>query len=531
MNKKTFYITTPIYYPSGKFHIGTAYCTTLADTMKKYKELRGFDCRLLTGLDEHGQKIQDVAIELGRTPKEHVDIMTKDAKELWKMMDISYDDFLRTTENRHKNIVEKIVTRFMDQGDIYKGQYEGWYCKPCETYFTQTQLVDGKCPDCNRSVEKMKEDAYFFNMKKYQDRLLKYYEDHPDFVQPDSRKNEIFNNFLKPGLEDLCITRTSFDWGIKIPNDPKHVIYVWLDALLNYITALGYLSDDDTLFKKYWPANLQIVGKDIIRFHGIYWPIFLMALNLPLPEHIYAHGFIMMKDGKMSKSKGNVVYPDMLIKKYGLDATKYFLLREFQYGQDAVFSPEGFVERFNYELCNDLGNLLNRTIGMINKYFNGNISVYMDDEAKKTDLDKDIEKFALETIKKVEGYMDNVHISDALIEIWSLIARANKYIDETAPWVLAKEDKKEELGQVMYHLVETLRKVAILISPMMKQTSDKILTQLGINKEELKTWDESLDKYNLIPQCCKVVDKGEPLFVRLELEEEVEYIRSKMAEK
>ncbi len=377
MENKKFYVTTPIYYPSGKFHIGTAYTTILADTIKKYKKLRGYDARLLTGLDEHGQKIQEVAEKAGKTPQEHVDEIAEYAKKLWNTMDIEYDDFIRTTEERHIKVVEKIFDKLMDNQDIYKGEYEGWYCTPCETYFTETQLVDGKCPDCGRDVRRMKEEAYFFNMKKYTDRLIKFYEENPHFIEPEFRKNELFNNFIKPGLEDLCITRTTFDWGIKVKRDPKHVIYVWLDALVNYITALGYGTDDDTLFKKYWPADLQIVGKDIIRFHAIYWPIFLMALGLELPKKIYAHGFIMMKDGKMSKSKGNVVYPEMLADRYGLDATRYFLLREFSYGQDAVFSPEGFVERFNFDLCNDLGNLLNRTIGMINKYFDGIIPNYM----------------------------------------------------------------------------------------------------------------------------------------------------------
>ena len=375
MNKK-FYITTPIYYPSGKFHIGTAYTTVLADTIKKYKQAKGYDSYMLTGLDEHGQKIQDVALGRNMTPQEHVDEMAKNAKELWNMLEIDYNDFIRTTEKRHSDIVEKIFERFLEQGDIYKGEYEGWYCKPCETYFTETQLVDGKCPDCGREVVKMKEEAYFFNMKKYEDRLIKFYEENPDFVQPISRKNEIFNNFIKPGLEDLCVSRTSFDWGVKVKSDPKHVIYVWVDALTNYITALGYLSDDDTLLKKYWPADLQIVGKDIIRFHAIYWPIFLMALDLPLPKKLYAHGFIMMKDGKMSKSKGNIVYPEMLVEKYGVDE---------------------FVDRYNYDLCNDLGNLLNRTIGMINKYFDGKIPSY---KGNINDVDSDLENCVKEQINK-----------------------------------------------------------------------------------------------------------------------------------
>ena len=524
MNKETFYITTPIYYPSGKFHIGTAYTTVLADTIKRYKKLRGYDVRFLTGLDEHGQKIEEIAKKLGKTPQDYVDEMSEYAKKVWKLMDIQYDDFIRTTEKRHTDIAEKIFDRLMEQGDIYKGEYEGWYCVPCETYFTETQLVDGKCPDCNREVKKMKEEAYFFNMKKYADRLIKFYEENPNFIEPESRRNELFNNFLKPGLEDLCITRTSFDWGIKVKKDPKHVIYVWLDALVNYITALGYMSDDDSLFKKYWPADLQIVGKDIIRFHGIYWPIFLMALDIPLPKKIYAHGFIMMKDGKMSKSKGNVVYPDMLVERYGLDATRYFLLREFAFGQDAIFSPEGFVERFNFDLCNDLGNLLNRTIGMINKYFGGIIPKY---EGHVTDFDESLEKETLEHINKVTENMESYHINIALEEIWKTISITNKYIDETMPWALAKEEKTKELSSVMYHLVENLRKVAIMLKPILTNTSNEIVKQLGIDDETVMSWD-SLDKFNLLQKDFKVIEKGNPLFVRLDKEVEIEYIKEKM---
>ena len=517
-----FYITTPIYYPSGNFHIGTAYTTVLADTIKKYKQARGYDARLLTGMDEHGQKIQDVAIEKGMTPQEHVDEMAERAKKLWKLMKIDYDDFIRTTEPRHTKIVEKVFDMLMEKGDIYLSEYEGWYCKPCETYFTQTQLVDGKCPDCNREVTKMKEEAYFFNMKKYSDRLIKFYEENPSFIVPEFRKNELFNNFLIPGLEDLCVSRTSFDWGVKVKKNPKHVVYVWLDALINYITSLGYMSEDDSLMKKYWPADLQIVGKDIIRFHGLYWPIFLMALDLPLPKQIYAHGWLLMKDGRMSKSKGNVVYPEDIIEKYGLDSLKYYLLRELTWGQDALFTPEGFVERFNSDLCNDLGNLLNRTIGMINKYFNGTVVKYPN---VISEIDKNLEKVTNEYIEKIEKEYDTYHLSNVITETWGLIARTNKYIDETTPWVLAKEEKTEKLKSVMYHLVENLRKIAILISPYMKDTSDKIFTQLNIS-DSLKTWDSLKD--NTLITNLKVTDKPEVLFARLDVADEIEYIKSIM---
>lgn len=519
---KTFYVTTPIYYPSGKFHIGTAYTTIFADVLKTYKKINGYDTRMLTGLDEHGQKIEGVAKQNGVTPQEYVDEKATEAKKLWKLLDVNYDDFIRTTEERHTEKVEKIFEKFLKNNDIYKGEYEGLYCTPCESFWTESQLIDGKCPDCQREVKKMKEEAYFFNMKKYVDKLLKFYDENPNFIEPISRKNEIINNFIKPGLEDLCVTRTTFDWGVKVKSDPKHVVYVWLDALTNYITSLGYMSDDDSLFKKYWPADVQLVGKDIIRFHAIYWPIFLIALDLPLPKKIYAHGWFMMKDGKMSKSKGNVIYPDSLVDRYGVDAVRYFLIRELPYGQDGIFTPEGFVDRYNYDLCNDLGNLLNRTIGMINKYFDGEVKDPKDySNELSLSLNNDIDKY----INDMINHIDDLHLNFALSDIWNIISRTNKYIDETMPWVLYKEKKEDELKLVMSDLVESLRKIAILIYPFMKNTSKEILKQLGNDKYDIK-FENIYNKRDFILN--KVVSKGEPIFVRLDPQEEIAYIKSKM---
>ncbi|MBD8005889.1 methionine--tRNA ligase [Bacillus norwichensis] len=521
----TFYLTTPIYYPSGNLHIGHAYTTVAGDAMARYKRMRGFDVMYLTGTDEHGQKIQKQANLENVTPKEYVDKIVSGIQELWKKLDISYDDFIRTTEDRHKDVVQKIFKQLVDQGDIYLDEYEGYYCTPCESFFTERQLENGNCPDCGRPVELVKEESYFFKMSKYVDRLLQYYEDNPDFIQPESRKNEMINNFIKPGLEDLAVSRTTFDWGIKVPGDPKHVIYVWIDALTNYITALGYRSDDDSKYLKYWPADVHIVGKEIVRFHTIYWPIMLMALDLPLPKKVFAHGWLLMKDGKMSKSKGNVVDPVMLIDRYGLDAVRYYLLREVPFGSDGVFTPEGFVERINYDLANDLGNLLNRTVAMINKYFDGEIPSY---EGIVTPFDQDLLNVNIEVVQKYEEAMENMEFSVALASVWQLISRTNKYIDETEPWILARdEEKRHELGSVMVHLAESLRRAAILLQPFLTQTPKKTFEQLNIMDEQFQTW-ESLETFGNIPSQTKVVLKGKPIFPRLEMEEEIQYIKDQM---
>ncbi|WP_088067129.1 methionine--tRNA ligase [Gottfriedia luciferensis] len=535
MSNKTFYITTPIYYPSGKLHIGHAYTTVAGDAMARYKRLQGFDVFYLTGTDEHGQKIQRKAEELNVSPQKYLDDIVVGIKDLWKKLDISYDDFIRTTENRHKVIVEKIFKQLLDQGDIYLDEYEGWYSVPDETYYTETQIVDpiyneegkiigGKSPDSGHPVELVKEESYFFKMSKYADRLLEYYEENPEFIQPESRKNEMINNFIKPGLEDLAVSRTSFDWGVKVPGNAKHVIYVWIDALSNYITALGYGSENEELYKKYWPANVHLVGKEIVRFHTIYWPIMLMALDLPLPKKVFAHGWLLMKDGKMSKSKGNVVDPVVLIDRYGLDALRYYLLREVPFGSDGIFTPEGFVDRINFDLANDLGNLLNRTIAMIEKYFDGNIPAI---KGTVTEFDESLQQMAKNTKDTVEAAMENMEFSVALTNIWQFVSRTNKYIDETQPWVLAKDESRvEELASVMAHLAESLRQVGILLKPFLTMTPSKIFSQLGLNDETILTWD-SLNVFGAIKENTKV-QKGEPIFPRLETEVEVAYIKEQM---
>lgn len=475
-NDKKFYITTPIYYPSANFHIGHCYTTIVADAIARYKRLTGYDVFYLTGTDEHGEKIQKKANEAGVTPKEYVDKIVANAKDLWKSLDISYDKFIRTTDEEHVKCVQKIFERLYKQGDIYKGEYKGLYCTPCESFWTETQLINGKCPDCGRDVHEVSEEAYFFKLSKYQDRLVKYYEENPDFIEPESRKNEMINNFIKPGLADLCVSRTSFDWGIPVTFDDKHVVYVWLDALTNYISALGYLNDDDSLFKKYWPCDLHIVGKEIIRFHTIVWPIMLMALDLPLPKKVFGHGWLVIDGGKISKSLGNYKDPREYIDAYGVDAIRYFALREVPFGSDGSFSEDALINRTNGDLANILGNLVNRTIGMINKYFDGEVS----NKGVSEKIDNNLIKEAESLYIKVENYMNKLEVPKALDSIFDLFRSLNKYIDETTPWILAKDDsKKDRLATVLYNLIEGIRIGTVLLRPFIPETTEKIFKQIN----------------------------------------------------
>lgn len=516
MTKDTYYITTPIYYPSNTLHIGNAYTTIACDALARYKRLKGYDVYYLTGTDEHGQKLQKRAEEEGKTPIDFINPVVHWIKDLWAKLDISYDDFIRTTEPRHEKVVQKIFEKLEEKGDIYLGEYEGYYCVPCEAFWTEYQSKkDGNhvCPDCGREVSLVKEQSYFFRMSNYQDRLLQYIEEHPEFIQPESRRNEMVNNFLKPGLEDLCVSRTTFDWGIPVPGNPEHVIYVWLDALANYITALGYLGEDDSKFQRYWPADVHMIGKDILRFHTIYWPIILMALDLPLPKKVFGHGWLLMPDGKMSKSKGNAIDPKFLIDRYGSDGIRYFLLREIAFGQDGVFTPEVFIQRLNFDLANDLGNLVSRTVAMIEKYFDGVVPAPVVEE----ELDASLKEVAQSAMSGLEENMDQMRFGNALSQLWELVSRTNKYIDETMPWSLAKdEEKKDRLGTVMYNLAESIRIISVALQPFLTKAPERIWAQLGIVPGEGMTDWESGKKWGILQPGAKV-KKGEALFPRLDL--------------
>ena len=508
MNKEKFYITTPIYYPSANFHIGHCYTTIIADAIARYKRLTGYDVFYLTGTDEHGLKIQKKAEEAGITPQEYVDDIVENSKDLWKRLNISYDKFIRTTDKEHVECVQKIFEKLYNQGDIYKGEYKGLYCTPCESFWTETQLVDGKCPDCGREVNEVSEEAYFFKLSKYQDRLVKFYDEHPTFIEPESRKNEMLNNFIKPGLDDLCVSRTTFNWGVPVTFDDKHVVYVWIDALSNYISALGYLSDDDSLFKRYWPANLHIVGKEIVRFHTIIWPIMLMALDLPLPEKVFGHGWLVINGGKISKSLGNYKDPREYIDSYGVDAVRYFVLREVPFGSDGSFSEDALISRTNGDLANILGNLVNRTIGMANKYFDGVIT----NTNVKEDIDDALIKEAIDLKNVVNDYMDKLEVSKAITSIFDLLRNCNKYIDETMPWVLSKDEtKKDRLNTVLYNLIECIRISTILLQAFIPDTCSKIFNQINTDN----TSYESINNFGGYKSGTKV-NKAEVLFQRIE---------------